>query len=535
MKPLSKAIEDGNHVYAVVLSSAFEHSGRSNGYSAPNPNAQADLIAHALRKGSIHPESIGYIEGHGTGTLLGDSLEIAALTKAFRQSTDKRQFCPVGSVKANIGHGESAAGIAGITKVILQMKHRQLVPTVYCEQPNPDIDFASSPFYLQREAAPWNPPGDRARRALINSFGAGGVNACIVLEEFKAASPVVGAHGHEHDAHLFVLSARSESGLREYAARLLTHLSKNQEVDLAGLAYTLQAGRDSMVERLAVVAGSTMDLSNQLRGWLDGDPSVRVHRATVAKAGGRGSAQDDKALAGFLAARDLDKVAERWCAGERIDWQKLYRGSPPVTVPLPTYPFARDRHWLSAVGDRQKTATVGRSEARLHPLVSGNSSTLQAVRLDSLLSPDEFYSKDHQVNGERIFPGAGFLEIACIAGHVASERKVARIEDVAWIQPLDFRRGSRLVQTSLRTIGDSIEYDITSSDAGNERVVHSEGRLRFREGPAASPGNATRVSIQELRQHHPERQDGDYYYELFRRLGLDYGPCFQSKIGRAHV
>src|SRR5260370_12848550 len=145
LKPLSKAIGDQDHIYAVIPASAFDHSGRSNGYSAPNPNSQAYLISGALKKAGIHPESISYVEGHGTGTQLGDGIEIAALTQAFQKQTTRQQFCPIGSVKANIGHSESAAGIAGVAKIILQMEHRQLAPTIYSDEPNPNIEFKESP------------------------------------------------------------------------------------------------------------------------------------------------------------------------------------------------------------------------------------------------------------------------------------------------------------------------------------------------------------------------------------------------------
>src|SRR5207248_5183679 len=141
LKPLGQAIEDRDHIYAVIRGSAYDHSGRSNGYSAPNPNAQAALISHTLEQAKIHPESIGYVEGHGTGTQLGDSLEIAALTQAFQKRTAKKQFCPVGSVKANLGHSESAAGIAGVAKVVLQLEHRQLAPSIHSDEPNPNIEF----------------------------------------------------------------------------------------------------------------------------------------------------------------------------------------------------------------------------------------------------------------------------------------------------------------------------------------------------------------------------------------------------------
>src|SRR5260370_4458335 len=149
LKPLSKAIGDQDHIYAVIPASAFDHSGRSNGYSAPNPNSQAYLISGALKKAGIHPESISYVEGHGTGTQLGDSIEIAALTQAFQKQTTRKQFCPIGSVKANIGHSESAAGVASLAKAILQIKNEKLPPSIYSDRVTHESELKTSPFYLQ--------------------------------------------------------------------------------------------------------------------------------------------------------------------------------------------------------------------------------------------------------------------------------------------------------------------------------------------------------------------------------------------------
>ncbi|NJM14476.1 MAG: SDR family NAD(P)-dependent oxidoreductase, partial [Bacteroidales bacterium] len=207
LKPLSKAVEDKDHIYAVIPGSAFEHSGRSNGYSAPNPNAQANLIATTLNKANINPETIGYVEGHGTGTILGDSLEIVALANAFKNHTGKKQFCSIGSVKSNIGHAESAAGIAGVAKILLQIKHRQLVPTLHSEKINPNINFSETPFYLQHKLTPWPSSPNYPRRALVNAFGAGGVNACVVLEEYQ--QPKETEIPKETGPYIVALSARN--------------------------------------------------------------------------------------------------------------------------------------------------------------------------------------------------------------------------------------------------------------------------------------------------------------------------------------
>ncbi|MBH8605980.1 polyketide synthase, partial [Thermoactinomyces sp. CICC 10522] len=168
------------------------HGGKTHGYTVPNPNAQADVIKQAFRQAGIDPRTLQYIEAHGTGTALGDPIEIAGLTKAFQEYTGDRQFCAIGSVKSNIGHAESAAGIAGLSKILLQMKYGQLVPSLHSRVLNRHIDFASTPFVVQQELAEWKRPvvmrqgvpREAPRRAGISSFGAGGANAHIVIEEY---------------------------------------------------------------------------------------------------------------------------------------------------------------------------------------------------------------------------------------------------------------------------------------------------------------------------------------------------------------
>ncbi|MCP3682586.1 MAG: polyketide synthase, partial [bacterium] len=192
LKPFDKAVFDRDYIYAVIKGSFINSGGKTSGYTVPNPNAQSKLILESLKKANIDPRTISYIEAHGTGTSLGDPIEIAGLMKAFGEYTEDKQYCSIGSVKSNIGHLESAAGIAGLTKVLLQMKHKQLVPSINSKELNPKIDFAGSPFYVQQELTDWNQAVINEngiettcpRRAGLSSFGAGGANAHIVVEEY---------------------------------------------------------------------------------------------------------------------------------------------------------------------------------------------------------------------------------------------------------------------------------------------------------------------------------------------------------------
>jgi polyketide synthase PksN len=527
LKPLSKAIADRDSIYAVIRSSAFDHSGRSNGYSAPNPNAQASLISRTLEKARIHPETIGYVEGHGTGTQLGDSIEIAALTKAFRKQTARKQFCPIGCVKANIGHSESAAGIAGLAKVILQMQHGQLAPSIHSDVLSPNIEFEESPFYLQRRLSEWPSTSGHPRRALINSFGAGGVNACVVLEEYEKRSPAY--ESQEIGPYLFAMSAKNEDRLREYADRLLAHLCSESRIDLADLCYTLQVGREAMEERLAIVVADVGELIERLGDWSKRGSAANIHRGSLGPR--RGSKRSLKVAKTGMGEQSLIDLASRWIAGDEVDWDSLYSGRIPRRISAPTYPFARERYWIS---DSPVPERPTPSSARLHPLIAYNSSTLNEVSFSSSLSESEFYAVDHKVHEQRIFPGAGFLEMACISGNIASDKRVRKIKDVVWIQPLSFHSGAQPLRTVLRHAGDGAEYVISSFSEENETVVHSEGRLTFGNGRADPADGEDRMSLQAIKAQCTRSETGAVFYGKFGEYGLHYGPAFQT-IREIHV
>jgi polyketide synthase PksN len=525
LKPLSKAVADQDHIYAVIVGDAYDHSGRSNGYSAPNPNSQANLISRVLEKAQINPETIGYVEGHGTGTRLGDPIEIAALTKAFRKRTAKTEFCPIGSVKANIGHSESAAGMASLAKVILQMQRRQLAPSLHSDEVNPDIEFTDSPFYLQHGLSDWAPLPGHPRRALINSFGAGGVNACLIVEEHRNVSAPRNARAT--GPRVFAVSAKNEERLREYVNRLLVHLRSEPDIDLVNLCYTLQTGREAMEERLAMVVSNVVELIDRLGRWSDRRSSADIYRGSPGPR--RGSTRSSKIAPTDLGEQSLTDLASRWAAGEDVNWESLYPGTSPRRIGLPTYPFARERYWIAdaPIPKRQSLSTP-----QLHPLIGYNSSTLKEVCFSSSLSDAAFYAVDHKVNGERLFPGAGFLEMACIAGNIAGEQRVRKIKDIVWAQPLLFRTGPQTLRTALKDIWGGAEYTISSSDDENEPIVHSEGRLDF-EDDWATPDGARdvpedRIQIQSLKAQCGTPQPAADFYRKFSDHGLQYGPSFQT-------
>ncbi|BAY68256.1 beta-ketoacyl synthase N-terminal-like domain-containing protein [Anabaena sp. FACHB-709] len=252
LKRLRDAIQDGDHIYAIIKATAINNDGSQKvGLTAPSVTGQAKAITTALTKAKINPETIQYIETHGTGTALGDPIEIAALTKAFSPHTHQKQFCAVGSVKTNIGHLDAAAGISGLIKTALALKHKQIPPSLNFTAANPQIDFANSPFFVNTQLTPWI-NHQHPRRAGVSSFGMGGTNAHAILEEAPTQFKIQNSK-FKINYHLLCLSAKSEKALEQATINLATHLQKHPELNLADVAYTLQIGRRAFNHRRCLV------------------------------------------------------------------------------------------------------------------------------------------------------------------------------------------------------------------------------------------------------------------------------------------
>ncbi|HHI94226.1 MAG TPA: hypothetical protein ENK04_12045, partial [Gammaproteobacteria bacterium] len=359
LKRLADAERDGDHIYGVVKSSAVNHGGKTNGYTVPNPNVQQMAITSAIKEAGIDPGVIGYIEAHGTGTKLGDPIEIAGLSKAFGRCTEK-QFCRIGSVKSNIGHCESAAGIAGLTKVLLQMKHGQIVPSLHSETLNPNIDFSTTPFVVNQRLTDWNrlfiDGEERPRLAGISAFGAGGSNVHVVVEEYipKKKMPLLKDTVTPAPV-VIVLSAKNEVRLNDYVREFIKFLGKegSYQPGIESMAYTLQTGREAMEERLALVVASVAELREKLSAFISGQEDIdALYRGRVKKADGTFIDLDTdedmkKTIDNWIIKGKHKKLADLWSKGVSIDWHMLYGDAIPGRVSLPTYPFARDRYWAT--------------------------------------------------------------------------------------------------------------------------------------------------------------------------------------------
>jgi acyl transferase domain-containing protein/enoyl-CoA hydratase/carnithine racemase/acyl carrier protein/SAM-dependent methyltransferase len=486
LKRLSDALRDGNVIHGLVRGTALNHGGKTNGYTVPNPRAQADVIRRALADARVDARHVSYVEAHGTGTKLGDPIEIAALTRAYDNGTPAAGWCLIGSAKSNIGHCESAAGVAGVTKVLLQMRHGAIVPSLHSQRLNPHIDFAATPFVVNQTLRPWTRPivdgHERPRIAGISSFGAGGSNAHVIIEEYRApmAATTAGL------PTIVPLSARTAEQLVQRARDLAAWLDgENAPADLAPVAWTLQAGREAMEERAAFVVRDTDELVAALDLFVRGESSDNAYRAQVktqreALAGIVGAADFADTLERWMAQRDLAPLARLWCRGHDVDWRRLAGGESPRRVSLPTYPFATERYWVEPAA-----VAASAQSAVLHPLVHENRSTLRTIAFASTFTGHEAFLDDD--GGTKSLPPAVLDEMMRAAAQLAEPASAGRVwalADAAW--------GDAAVVVAGRAVGialiarDDDEVDVEIHGIGGDEPVYAQGRVVQR-APDALP------------------------------------------------
>lgn len=276
IKRLDDAVEQGDHIYAVIRGYGINNDGgKKASFSAPSIDGQAGAVAMALDHADVDAESIGYIEAHGTATLIGDPIEVSALKKVFAARTDKKQFCKIGSAKSNVGHTVAAAGVTGLIKTVLSLHHEQIPKTLHFENPNPQIDFANSPFVVADHRTDW-PRTETPRRAGVSAFGVGGTNAHIVLEEAPAASAQPATD--TQPVQIFPVSAKTKTGLQSRMTQLTGVLPDHEINDIAT---TLQQGRADQMYRGFVVAQTAKEAAEKFA-------KGKMPDVTTAKAGSNG-------------------------------------------------------------------------------------------------------------------------------------------------------------------------------------------------------------------------------------------------------
>src|SRR3989339_1069484 len=380
LKPLSRALEDKDHIYAVIKGSAINQDGAGVGLSAPNAAAQTEVIEAAWQDAGGDPKTISYIEAHGTGTKLGDPIEIEGITKAFKKYTAETNFCHIGSVKSNLGHTVEASGLVGLIKTALALKHKQIPPSIHFQEPNRKIDWDKASVMVATKLIPWTRIDENTPlRAGVSSFGISGTNCHVVLEEapptprLRRAGPATASGAAS--PHLLLLSAKTETALRSLVNNYFSFISKeeNEDVSLADVSYTAACGRSHHEHRLAIIALDKKDLKGKLSAlnkvhpdnWnKTGDKAIRYdwYRALspTAKRENRHdfSPKEERTLTRTanqtitdiktkqVTIPALHKLARLYVSGANPDWDAFYQNKEVRKISLPTYPFERTRCWV---------------------------------------------------------------------------------------------------------------------------------------------------------------------------------------------
>lgn len=356
LKPLHRAIRDQDNVYAIIKGSAINHDGKSLGITAPNPDAQCDVIMNAWADSGIDPTTISYIEAHGTGTKLGDPIEVDGINRAFRKVTDRRQFCAIGSVKTNIGHLGTAAGLVALVKSVLALKYKELPPSIHFEVPNKKINFIESAVYVNERLQYWEPVKG-VRRCGISAFGLSGTNCHVVLEEVELSRPTE-SQSDEHK-NILTMSAKTNVALKNLIKKYQTWY--RSEVNLNDLCYTANIGRWHYNHRLAIVFSTGRELIEKLYllskskhledidiegvfyGIIEDKDKISPIRELLQK-------EADSCVEQYVRGnRELaEEICQYYVSGLKVHWQAMHKNRLSRKISIPHYPFEKHRSWLDA-------------------------------------------------------------------------------------------------------------------------------------------------------------------------------------------
>ncbi len=548
LKPLAQAEQDRDPIMGVIKGSGINQDGKTNGITAPSAKSQESLLRSIYKKYAIDPANITYVEAHGTATPLGDPIEFQALTNAFQSSSGRKQYCALGSVKSNIGHGSYAAGIAGLIKTVLCLKHNKYVPTAHFKEANSIMDLERSPFFISTNYDHWGEPECGKRVAAISSFGFSGANAHLVLEEYQSE---LGFYEYYNIKPAIIpLSAKNKDRLIDMVSNLSAYLKRGgsgshpDTPKLAEISYTLQMGRDNMNERVVFVVDSVSGLLKKLdkfsekKGSIEGCYQGNAKNNKTALCFGEEDTTEEQ-LAFWMREGKTEKYLAMWVNGMSVDWHVLYDGKCPNKVSLPAYPFAKERYWVSPRVTRKNNTPFNkesRSSAIIHPLVQINASDLFSQTYCSIFDGSEYFFSRNSSSQISTMADFVFLEMARVAimaalgdayKHIHINLNNTKWFSVVSVKNDPVRLSIDLYDTELGVNNEfvSINYSIYSIQHDiHEKIIHVQGEASFNDQSQTENINITGLL---------EKSDGPIFDstqcdELYDLLNLE---CVPSVLG----
>jgi len=460
LKPYAQAKADKDHIYAIISGSVMNQDGASLGITAPNAKSQESAIVAAWNDAGIDPETVSYIEMHGTATNLGDPAEITGITNAFRKFTGKQQFCAVGSVKSNVGHLDGTAGITGLLKVVLMLKNKKIPPLVHFKSPNYQLDLIKSPVYVNDKLQNWDPPNG-IRRCGVSSFGIGGTNCHAVVEE--AAQSDEREFKNRFGISVLTASAKSKEALISLLHRYKAFLLNNPDCDLDNFCYTANTGRGQYRWRFGAVINTAADFTglpieeclNGVCFWF-GEHKIGPRDSINT---GIGVTDEELKNISMLAQKYIKraleessqdeyrellcKVMDQYIRGADINWSLLYGFNHPAKMSIPGYPFNRNRYWAEfKVPEITHAATNG-----IHPLIDECivASEKVYVFVKRLCPETSWELREHLINGVHILPGTAFIEMARESLRYLWKSTKLEFQQLLYLTPLAYKSGDKPV------------------------------------------------------------------------------------------
>lgn len=517
LKPLKDAERDHDHVYGVIKGSAINNDGASNGLTAPNPAAQEAVIVDAWKNAKVEPESISYIETHGTGTLLGDPIEVLGLTNAFSRFTDKKQFCGIGSVKSNIGHIVAASGCANVLKVVMSMNYQRLPPSIYFDEPNTHINFIDSPVYVVDQPTEWKAESGKLR-AGISAFGFSGTNCHLILEEYNVKKKETKRDG----LHLFVVSAKTKSAIHNTIRRYVEYFKLGHEERIEDICYVSGTGRGHYTYRVAMIVRSLDELKSKIAFLNDNSfesnekQQIYVGESYVIsdkrQAQAKGEIRESelreisKQANVFVAMNEhsmeqLEQLAQLYIQGSNVNWVEFYKDEDVDKVPLPTYQFDRTPYWGVEKVSKVEGSVLDHEKDFDHALVKKCivESMHESIYQVNFNLSKHWVLQEHRIMGSNIVSGTTFIEIIIEALRKFYHNDKVVLGSVLFFEPLVVTEEDDDVETQI-IITKGTEHDdflvVSKHYDTKDQVIWSEHVKGY--AYAHEDGNKTTETFAEV-------------------------------------
>lgn len=497
LKNAEKAIQDGDHIYSIIKGVSTNNDGSNKaGFYAPSVKGQSTVIKDAMQEAEVSPESITFIEAHGTGTQLGDPIEFKALKSAFGLG-ETEKYCALGSVKTNIGHLDTVSGLVGCIKSALSIKHRMLPSTLNFKKPNKQILLEKSPFFIADKTIDFS-NYQYPVRAGVSSFGIGGTNCHAVLEEFQYSEYNHQSKGDFEDKEFIIpISAKNKKVLNRYIKNLSNFLKKERP-DVHDVAYTMQVGRMQMESRAIFNVKSLSELIYKLDNFKGNDNITQISCLSNNKS--------------------TEELVVSWLNGDHINWMEYEQNFESKRISLPTYPFDMKEYWINPEQNSEKKDI----KYKLHPFVSENNSSFTSQKYSVDLNEDEYYIKDHVIDNRKILPGVFYVEMARFAGESAIGKSVTSIKNIVWKRPIEVNKSTK-VSIELKQSKGKVYFDVYDNNH-NKDNSNAQGIIDIRENHKSMPSHDIEKIMRRCKKYYSK---DDFYKEGDSSI-YQYGESYQT-------